>query len=507
MAVAAAVFVAWKVARRTRALQAALDPTEAPWLARGFARVASNTLTATHDLETDLAASSCFVAIATGGGRLRASVGGATFEGSRSLAWCSCAPGHAVIEGPAAATLIGLAVLRVDASALGGKLARPWVAFTPGAWGDGGDGGRECAEAMLDGWLGARRWPNPTLDEGWLDASPSRAPLRRAGLRVVGAVEASRPFGIVETTAGACAMAVGSPDETLSLRGPGGGWLISNARGALVWCSSTATTLTVWRDGAAPVAVLASPAPRIGGILGARECAAEAGVRVAPDATWLRDEDLPFDAGALLRASTLSDVTTSALHAEPGPPDARIVALALPRDASVASEPDVVVACDPSLGPALALRESVCAEGAPTSWFKKSGKAGGSARAPMPFWLSSFETHREADAVARIPKLLSLARRLYRAGFEPTRLEGVTELPGGVRVTGRAGEDAVVAVGLSARPPWVLPYSDGVPWDLGDTPRVVTLKAGDAVTLAASPLSTTPLSARRTVVFRHAANP
>ncbi len=508
---ALALLFVWKVARRTRTIQAALDAAEGPWLARGFTRVASNALTASHDLEADLPASSCFVATATAPGRLQASVNGTAFDGPQSIAWCSCGKSQVAIRGPESPSLVGLTVLRVDASALGGRLARSWIGFTPGGWGDGGDGGGACADAMLDGWIAARHWPTPALDEGWLEAKPSRASLRESGFRVVGAVEKAHPFGIVETTAGDCTMAIGDPGESLSLRATGGDWLVSHARGALVWCSSAPTTLTVWRDGASPVAVLASSASRIGGVLGARECAAEAGIRLAPEAAWLRDEDLPFDAGALLRSSTLSDITTSVLHAEAESPDARIAALALPRGTSVLSEPDAAVACDPPLAVALGepprFRESICAHGAPISWLKKTGSAGASARAPLPFWLSSFEGHREADAVARIPELLSLARHLARRGFEPTRFEGLTELPRGVRVTGRAGEDAVVAVGFSAKPPWILPYSDGVPWDLGDAPRVVSLKAGDAVTLTSSQPSFMPLSARRTVVFRHATTP
>jgi hypothetical protein len=72
-------------------------------------------------------------------------------------------------------------------------------------------------------------------------------------------------------------------------------------------------------------------------------------------------------------------------------------------------------------------------------------------------------------------------------------------------VVGRAGEDAVVAVGLVPARPWVLPYTDRIPWDLGDAPRVVKVSPGDTVKLTASPIPALPLSARRTVVFRHTA--
>ena len=126
------------------------------------------------------------------------------------------------------------------------------------------------------------------------------------------------------------------------------------------------------------------------------------------------------------------------------------------------------------------------------------------ARAPYPFWLSTFEAHREPDATARVVELLSLARRLTRDGFEPTVLQGVTELANGIRVVGRAGEDAIVAVGVGSKPPWVFPYTDGVPWDLGDNPRVTPLQPGASVTLSASPAPNIPVDQRRTIVFRRA---
>ena len=84
------------------------------------------------------------------------------------------------------------------------------------------------------------------------------------------------------------------------------------------------------------------------------------------------------------------------------------------------------------------------------------------------------------------PSASLLARRLLRDGFEATVFEGVTELPEGVRVVGRAHEDAIVAVGLLPKAPWAVPYSDATPWDLGDTPRVISLDPGLAVKLVAA---------------------
>ena len=502
---AAAAFVAWKVAARTRALQGALEAAEAPWLAHGFFRVAANDLTARSSLEADLAPSSCFVAIATADGPLRVQpAAGAAIQATRSAAWCTCEASHATVDAPPATAPVGLSVLRVDADTLGGPFARSWVDFTPGAW---GDGGQECADATLDRWLATGHAPVVAPQAAWLDALPAHDVLHRAGFRLVATVDAPHPFAVVDAAASDCLLAISRAGEPLSLREAGGTLRIAHAQGALAWCSSAAERLTVWRDGTGPAAVLAVPGARAGGLLGMRESADAAGVKLAPEATWLRPGDMAWDANAMLRASGLGEIASSPLRVDPGPPDARVVALSLAPDASVVSEPEgVVIACDPPLTPGV--RESLCAHSAPVSWFNRKDAPAGAARGSLPVWLSPLEGRRELDAVARIPELLALTRRLAREGFEATSLEGVTELPDGVRIVGRAGEDAVVAVGLEPRAPWALPYFESrkgaVPWDLGDAPREVPLKPGDTVKLVSSPASAAPLAARRTVVFRHA---
>jgi hypothetical protein len=508
IAAAALALFAWRLAARTRALQSAIDASDAAWIARGFSRVASNAFTGARTLDVDLPGSSCFVATLTVDGAIQVQPsGGAATLGSRSVAWCSCGASHATVGAPLAGGSGGLSVLRIDAVALGGPLARSWVDFTPGAWGEGGS---ECADATLDGWIAAHHAAPTTPSAASLDSDPARAGLGRAGFRLIAAVDPPHPFAIASTTPGACLLAISKSGDVLSLRGTGGTWLISHAPGALAWCSGAADALTIWRDGTGPVAVLETPAARIGGLLGTRECAEAAGLTIAPGATWLRGEDLAWDASTLLRASGLSEVTSAPLRVDPGPPDSRVVALALVAEASAVSEPEgVVIACDPPLSGGA--RESLCAHSAPVSWFNQKDAPAGAARGSLPVWLSPLEGRRELDAIARIPELLALTRRLAREGFEPTSLEGVTELPDGVRIVGRAGEDAIVAVGLEPKPPWALPYFEatpgGVPWDLGDAPRELPLKPGDSVKLTSSPLSTVPLPSRRTVVFRHAVSP
>jgi hypothetical protein len=500
LALGAVAIVAWRVLRRAQAIRAGLERAEAPFVAHGMKELASNELSASSTVEVDAPGSSCFVAVATSG-VVRARQGAMSLEAPDSVGWCACGEGQVRLE---ALTPGGVALLRIDARSLGGPLARAWSEVTPAAW---GDGGHECADSTLDDWLADHRWPAAPLETSWLEATPARAPLRKAGFRVISGVQPGRPFGVVDQAAGDCALAVASGDEDLSLRVAGGQRPIAHARGAMVWCSSAAASTTVWREGSAAVVVLSAPAGRLGGVLGARECAEAADLHLGAQASWLRDEDLAWDAAALLRVSALAGIVSGPLPAEPGPTSTKITSVDLSPGAQIAQDPaNAVVACDPPWTAPSAERTSVCAAAAPVSWWRKTDAPGAFAQAPLPFWLSLFESHHEPDAIARIPELLTLARRLVREGFQPTVLEGVTELTEGVRVIGRAGEDEVVAVGLGPKPPWVFPYTDGVPWDLGDPPRVVELQPGLAVKLASSPRSNAPLEKRRTVVFRHAAH-
>jgi len=504
LALAAAVGVGWRLFERARSLRAGIARAETPFTAHGLVEIASNELTARERLDVNAPGESCFVAVATGGALVHAREGSTSDEAAGSVGWCACAPGRVTVEVPSSDGGTGIALLRIDAAVLGGPLARPWVDVAPARW---AEGGAECADAMLAGWIEARRWPRPAIDDAWLRATSARGELGRAGFHVVSAVEAGRPFGVVEASGGDCMLAVPAANEILTVRAPNGAARIERSRGPVAWCASIASTSAVWRQGRGAVVVLAAPAARVGGLLGTRECAQQAGLAVDPAATWLSDDDLSWDAAALLHASGLRDATAAALPTDPGVPDARVVALALSPPAKVASDPTgAVVACDPPLEPigATALvREAVCAHASPVAWWRRTEAQASGARASLPVWMSLFESHHEPEAVARIPELLTLARRLARERFEPTVFEGVTELDTGVRVVGRAGEDAIVAVGLAPAPPWVYPYTDGVPWELGDDPRVIALRPGEAIVLTSKPMPSAPRAGRRTVVFRH----
>src|SRR5262249_9865069 len=160
----------------------------------------------------------------------------------------------------------------------------------------------------------------------------------------------------------------------LSLRATGGARHIAGAKGAIAWCSSAAETTTVWRDGGtAAVVVLAAPAARVGGLLGARECAEIAGLRAPPDGTWLRDAGPAWGAPRALRASALGSVPAGPLPQEPTGTKTRLSAVAWTTGASVLWEPSgAVVACEPKLDTASHERESVCASTEPVAWWRKT---------------------------------------------------------------------------------------------------------------------------------------
>src|SRR5262249_28477684 len=130
--------------------------------------------------------------------------------------------------------------------------------------------------------------------------------------------------------------------------------------------------------------------------------------------------------------------------------DARIVAMSLAPGGSWAADRrgDIPYFCDPRTD-GKSVFQAVCAELAPQTW-RPTGALGalGVAQAPLPVWLTVFAGVKDPELPKSLVALLVLARRLRGDGFEPTTLAGVVEEPSGVSVIGRAGDDAVVAVGL-----------------------------------------------------------
>ncbi len=504
LAVAALGVIGWKLGVRASRLRESIAHEEVPFLAEGYEQVASNGVTGALTLDADAPGASCFVAVATEGNVTVHTPAGA-LPGARSVGWCSCAAGHVTLGAAGATSTAGLALLRIDGNVAGGPLARAWTATPPAAW---GEGGAECADVMLDAWIADHRWPRPASTGTELTSVSGGGPLAAIGFHVSTAVADGTPFAVVDAAAGDCTLAL-APGRDLSLRRTGGTRPIEHARDAMLWCGSVAETFTVWVEGGGRATIVSAPATRLGGLLGASEGVRIAGYTVTRETSWLRAEDQGWEAMNVLRASTVGEVVTGPLPMVPATSaDMRVAAIVAPPSASVTWEPSLAaVACEPPIGPGSAPVESVCVPTIPSKLWQKGDAPGFAARGATPLWMSALAQRHEREVAALLPELLALARRLGREGFEPTTFEGVTELPDGVRVVGRAGEDAVVAVAIVPDPPWVLPYSSGAPWDLGDAPRVIALKPGSSVTLKASAPLITPRDKRRTVVFRHAMHP
>jgi hypothetical protein len=252
---------------------------------------------------------------------------------------------------------------------------------------------------------------------------------------------------------------------------------------------------------------MAAPSGRVGGVRGMRDAAARVGL--ASLATWTRAEDRAADAADLLRASALPNVVLSPDGNAPatGTQERRIVALSREPGAPIEVTPPAggYNLCSPPLD--ADVTHALCIESSPHGWHAKDGTKVGLAYAPLPFWLAPFAATHEPDALNGVLGLLAVARRLTSSGFTPTILGSATETARGVDVLGRAGEDAVVAVGILPKPPWLLAYTNGPAWDFNGDPIVTPLAPFAHVELSVKPTPTTPKEARRTVVFRHSSKP
>jgi hypothetical protein len=498
---------------RARAIAAGLDALSGRYTASGFEVVASSMPWTTARLEAEVAPG-CTVVLTSRTApesSLRIQHGAATITGKRSVGWCACSDENVVatsIGGADAAT--GIRIVHADGRVVGGRKVWATSAVRPETLGPGGD---ECGDAELDAWLTDKRYGLVSADAPWIDAERF-APLRTSGFRTVAAVSKAGPFAVVEPKEGRCYLALSDrADDSLEVRVTGPEHVVAKATGPIAWCDPLATKYTVWREGSGDVAVFATASERVGGLLGTTETASRAGIVAA--ATWLRSEDHGWNARAVLRASGLADAVTIVPEGNPptDPPNARFVALSLGEDGRVepATVADLVFYCTPSFE--AHAPQTVCVETGALKWRRAGWRPAGAAAAALPFWMQLFEPVQDPEVLKLELSLLALARRLKSQGFEPTILEGIKELrTGDVEILGRAGEDAVVAVALLTRPPWIVPYSDGPDWRLGDDPKVVPLEPGSTATLStrlgkglAQPEGADKAkSTRRTVVFRRA---
>lgn len=498
LAVATLVVLVWRRHAHADSVERALAPATAMFEPRGFAPLT----TAEGRIEENVEPG-CYIAIAggDGDGKLEVDHGGETLTGARSIGWCACTPEKAVIraDGP-------LRLLRVDGKLVGNVDGLGAVEPRPAVTSQRSE---DCAAEQLDEWLAEKKLPPAPVDATLLDADPRFASLRAAGFLPVAALPEERAFAVIDGGGQSCFVAwSAAPEDAFTVRLSGGARPIVAEKGGVAWCSEAPRLVTLWRQGTGKVNVARSAADRVAGLLGLKERVLRHGV-FAPFTAWVAAEDLAWDALQALRGSAIGDaaIALSGTDAESKPgADPRLVAISMLQGGSFAADRrgDVPFFCHPKAE--TGALHTMCAQLRPQTW-RQTGAMGsvGLAQAPLPFWLTVFADVKDSDVAKSVVALLILARRLHGEGFEPTTLAGVVEEASGVSITGRGGDDAVVAVGLGPKAPFVFPYSDGSDWQLAGEPRIVDLKPGERVVLSSVQTPSVPKEQRRTVVFRRTA--
>ena len=511
IAVTGAVVFRSELTRRSRIEQAG-----DPYRAMGFVLLETTSRGEPSKLEASVPAG-CLLATSSTGAKVRLTHAGGAVEGPVPVLTCLCEGGHVTVSGDMKPGE-GLALLRTDAGSIGGSRAFAFLPFKPGTM---GRTDQACAEASLDAWLDAKRWtqespqgaarPLAPVDaatsDRWLAADPKRASLRAAGFEVKAIVERGAPFSVVEVPAATCVLlAVERATDKPSLRLKGGALAVGPVAGNAGWCTSIEALVLAQREGDGELAVLTAPAARVGGLLGLREAATAAGLPL--EASTVPAADRGWSAKQLLLASAIPETLITVANAPDlgTDPDARIVALSMEKRNTLVPDtpPDVFSFCDPALDKALA---TICIFSGTQKWRVDGAEVeAGIARAKRPFWLFGLQGVTEPAALKVETELVTLARKLRRDGFEPTTIEAVTELDKGAEILGRAGEDAMVVIGLAPTAPWVFPYTDGPAWTIDGEPRIIPIKPLERITVStatpATAKSLPPKANRRTVVFR-----
>ncbi|MDB5219146.1 MAG: hypothetical protein JWO86_7073 [Myxococcaceae bacterium] len=474
-----------------------------PFRAFGFATVDTSAPASAGSLEATVEPG-CFLALATGAApiRLTRAAGAAEAPSASPLLFCTCASEHIGLKADVPAGG-GVLLMRADAATIGGSRAFAFAPFKPASTLRTDDA---CSDASLDAWIDAKRYPAAAPSGPWLASWPHRAALTAAGFRTTVDAPPGLPFVVVDVPKESCLLATSSvAGDKLGLRMKGGTMALSDVGGTVARCAQADGTMLVAREGKGELVVMIAPAATLGGMHGLREVARENGIVVA--AANVPAADHAWDAKQVLLASQIPEATIKTDTAPDVAPDpeARVAALSFDSaNALVAETPENTYSyCDPPLD--ATMREATCVFSGAQKWRTEAGAeaVGGMARAKLPFWLFAMQTASDPNALKGMTQLFALARRLGRDSFTPTTLEALTELPNGVEVLGRKGEDAIVAVGVAPTEPFVYPLTDGPAWTLDGAPRVVATRPLERVMLLAPQLKNLPPKAsRRTVVFR-----
>lgn len=314
--------------------------------------------------------------------------------------------------------------------------------------------------------------------------------LGSARLALVGRGSARTRLVPVATESASCYLAIATTKDTLTLTD---GDPKPLARGdALAWCDKAAAPRAITHVGDGEVLVGRVASAEIGSLAGTLDVARRLGVS-AP-ATWLDPTALAQATAELLAKSHVILPKPAEGGALAASPSLRLAVIS--RSASTPEDTGALVC---AAGPP---QQLLCLVPPGVAW--RTSTLGEVGVAAAPFWVAAAA---EPRGLAAMMPVFALVRSLARAGFEPTTLEGITESAASVEVSGRAGDDAVVAVAISPSAPWVLPLSEGPSWKLGDAaPRVVPLAPGGRLSLRNPMLGAMPPATRRTIVFRHLAS-
>jgi hypothetical protein len=497
--VALLAFVAL-LGRREMGRRAALEKVADPYRAFGFATVETSAPSATGSLEANVEPG-CLLAVSTDGAPIKVTRTAGITEAAGPILFCTCANERVALSSSVSSGG-GLVLMRADAAALGGSRAFSFARFKMGATIRSDEA---CSDAALDAWIDAKRHPPAPAEGPWMAAWPSKAALVSAGFKLTASGAEKWPFVVVDVPKESCLLATSSvPTDHLSVRLKGGVMPIADAVGTIARCAQAEGTMLVSREGKGELVVMVAPAAGIGGLQGLRELAKANGVVIGTSNVPAADR--AWDAKQVLLASQIPDgnITTAAAPDVPVDTEARVAALSFETPSALMPEtpPDHYSYCDPPLD--ASMREATCVFSSSQKWRTEAGAeaVAGIARAKLPFWLFAMQTTNDPMALKGITQLFKLARRLSREGFSPTTLEALTELPTGVEVLGRTGEDAIVAVGVAPSEPFVYALSDGAPWTLDDAPRIVPVKPLEKVTLTSQLKNLPPKASRRTVIFR-----
>ena len=287
--------------RREMARRARIDAVSDSFRGAGFTALDTSLRGSTGAAEAN-AEPGCLLAVSTNGKEMTVTHGTIALAATPPVLFCTCVAEKIAIRAPVGEEG-GVALLRADTAIIGGSKAFGFASVKPAST---LTVDAACADASLDAWIDARRFPAPGRSESWLTGPAPRAALATAGFHVAATVEGAVPLAVIEVPKDSCLVATSAaPDDRLGMRLKGEVSAAVEGRGTIGRCAQTEGVVVVSRVGAGELSVLVGPAARVGGELGLRELLSGAGL--APSALGVPSTDRPWDAKQVLLASAVPE--------------------------------------------------------------------------------------------------------------------------------------------------------------------------------------------------------